>query len=86
MSRPNQRRAPRSHVIKAAEIMLGVPPLQCTVLDVSAVGVRVYLSEISEVPERVNLRLPDGSIRGARRVWQQGAEAGFEFVDAAARS
>jgi hypothetical protein len=43
-------------------------------------GARVFLHPPSEVPELVTPRLPDQTLRVARRCWQRDGQIGFAFL------
>jgi hypothetical protein len=75
-----RREAPRSRLIKGAEIKFGDVSLNCAAFDLSLTGARMRLLSPSEVPESVTLRLPDGTTRAARRRWHRDDEVGFEFL------
>jgi PilZ domain len=75
----DHRRTPRFLMVKGAEIAFKDASHRCVALDLSTAGARVYFAMPGEVPDRVTLRLPDGSVRDARRVWQEGEQIGFEF-------
>jgi hypothetical protein len=70
-------------MIKEARIAFGEVSLTCAAFDLSSTGARICLFDPLEVPEMVQLHLPDGMLQPARRRWQQGAQVGFEFVGAA---
>ncbi|MBC4017618.1 hypothetical protein H7965_20110 [Siccirubricoccus deserti] len=71
-------------MIKEARIAFGEVLLTCAAFDLSSTGARICLFDPVEVPEMVELRLPDGLLQPARRRWQQGTQVGLEFVGAAA--
>ena len=75
-----RRRTARSRMIKAAQVVSGGSSLDCVVFDLSATGARLCCQTSAEIPDLVILRLPDGTLRPARRRWQRGAEGGFEFL------
>ncbi len=65
----DQRRTPRTRMIKSAQIAFGDVCFECVALDLSVTGALVYLPVLADVPEVVTLRLPDGTTRPARRCW-----------------
>jgi hypothetical protein len=74
----------RNRMVKSAEIIAGGILICCVALDVSATGAHVYLPDSVLPPAqvvlwRVFLRLPDGTRRSARRIWQCGNKIGFKF-------
>jgi hypothetical protein len=74
----------RIRMVKSAAIIVGEVFICCVALDVSATGARVYLPDSVLPPPqvvlwRVLLRLPDGTRRSARRIWQCGNKIGFKF-------
>jgi hypothetical protein len=73
----------RCRMIRSMGLHVGQIITQCTALDVSAAGARVYLANPALLTQielwRVALRLPDGTERVGRRIWQSGNELGFEF-------
>ena len=79
-----QRRSIRR---QAKIIMVGSPPRNCLVMNISDGGVRLYV-EGAEVPERFVLLLSDGDghpqPRDCKVAWRLGFELGAEFLDAAA--
>jgi hypothetical protein len=68
-------------MIKRGRIISPEKVLNCVVLDLSATGAGIYLTDSIDVPETVLLRLPDGVVRAARRRWQQDVAVGFEFLE-----
>jgi hypothetical protein len=66
-----------------AQLALGATLQFCVLLDLSQTGARVHLGSAQEVPEKVVLCLPDGSIQDAYCRWQRDAEVGLEFSVAA---
>ena len=79
-----QRRSIRR---QAKIIMVGSPPRNCLVMNISDGGVRLYV-EGAQVPERFVLLLSDGDghpqPRDCKVAWRLGFELGAEFLDAAA--
>jgi hypothetical protein len=61
-------------------VEFGFESIRGVVLDLSATGVRIYLSPHTIVPELVTIRLPGNVARGACCRWQRNDEAGFEFL------
>ena len=78
-----RRRTARTPVISGASFTAGGTVRRCVMMDISASGVRLYLVDGAEAPEEVVLHLPGRVVQPARRRWQRGTEAGFEFVDTA---
>lgn len=78
-----RRSALRFRMIRSMCLNVGEAITQCIALDVSAAGARVYLVEAALLTQielwRVTLRLPDGTERVGRRIWQNGNELGFKF-------
>jgi hypothetical protein len=71
-------------MVRSAEIIAGGVFTYCVALDVSATGAHVYVPDPVLPPAqvvlwRVFLRLPDGTRRSARRIWQCGNKIGFKF-------
>ena len=77
-----RRRAPRTSLISGASFVADGTVQRCVAVDVSASGVRLYLLEEQEAPERVVVHLPGGLIRPARRHWQHGIQVGYAFEEA----
>jgi hypothetical protein len=75
-----RRRAVRSRVIKAAQVVSGGSSLDCVAFELSIGGARLHCPATAEMPEQAILRLPDGTSRPAQCRWQIGAESGFEFL------
>lgn len=76
-----RRRTWRTPVISGASFTAGDTVRRCVMMDISASGVRLYLVDGAEAPEEVVLHLPGRVVQPARRRWQHGTQAGFEFVD-----
>ncbi|MCB8822196.1 PilZ domain-containing protein [Microvirga rosea] len=56
-------------------------PVHCVVRDLSDTGVRIALSEPSEIPLEFNLEIPDeGAIASVRLIWSTGTELGGQFI------
>ena len=79
-ARPEARRSARTRMFRAAQIAFRSTVLDCTLLDASPEGARVFLKAPAEVPELATLRLPCGETRPVRCRWQVGLLAGFEVV------
>lgn len=79
-----RRRQTRGRMITGGTLMRKAASIRCLVLDVSSTGARVQLLAPQPAPETVLLHLPGGDIRAARRCWQRGDEAGYEFLEAEA--
>jgi hypothetical protein len=82
-ARPDARRSARIRMFRAAQIAFRSTVLDCTLLDASPEGVRVFFRAPADVPDLVTLRLPGGETRPVRCRWQAGLLAGFEVVGAA---
>ena len=67
-------------MIKAAQLAFDGSVLNCVLLDVSPSGVRLYFPTPTEAPDLATFRLKDGESRTVQRRWQNGSQAGFEFV------
>ena len=76
-----RRQTVRTAMISGASFTAGAITRSCVVVDTSVGGVRLYLLDGANVPEQVVLHLPGREVRLARRRWQRGTEAGFEFLD-----
>jgi len=79
-ARPRARHFGRCRMFKPAQIAFGGAVLDCVLLNVSAGGGRVHLSQAADVPELVTLRLRGGDTFMLRRCWRTGAHVGFEFT------
>ena len=77
-----RRSALRNPEIRAAEVVFDDMALRCVAYSLSPTGARVHLLSPWSIPEQVTLRLPNGTHRLARRVWQRAEEAGFEYLPA----
>ena len=77
-----RRRAPRTSLISGASFVADGTVQRCVMVDISAGGVRLYLLEEREAPERVVLHLPGGLIRPARWRWQRATQVGYAFDEA----
>jgi hypothetical protein len=79
---PNdQRRAARGSTIQGGSLLHKGLLLKCVISDLSVTGARVHLLTPAPAPETVLLELPGGAVRAARRRWQIGSDAGFEFIE-----
>ena len=81
----NQRRAVRLRTLKGAHLVLpnNVSTFVCTVRNMSATGALVELPSTLGVPQRVTLRLDDGSPEKLCDVaWRTEKRLGLHFVDA----
>jgi len=82
-----RRQAVRTPMISGASFTTaGDTVRRCVVVDISDRGVRLHLVDDTEAPEQVVLYLPGRRVRPARRRWQRGTQAGFEFADSACPS
>ena len=79
---PEQRGIARQGVLWAAKLDTGDAVIDCIVLDISIRGARVRFGAPVAVPERVVLRLRDGTRLDAWRRWSRGTQLGLEFVGA----
>ena len=77
----DRRQAVRTPMISGASFSADDVVRRCVVVDISDRGVRLHLVEGTEAPEQVVLHLPGRKVRPARRRWQRGTQAGFEFAD-----
>jgi hypothetical protein len=75
-----RRSALRQNITTVVSVEFGFESIRGIILDLSATGVRVYMSPHTDVPELVTLRMPGGVTRGACCRWQRNDEAGFEFL------
>jgi len=78
--RPELRHEPRTRMIQRARVVFGTAVRDAAVLDLSSTGARLHLLRATEVPEQVQLHLPDGTTVTARRRWRQDEQIGFAFV------
>ncbi len=71
----------RSHVLWGARLLSGVGEQDCVILDLSAAGAMVRLSDPSVSPAHVAVSADHfGKLRG-RVVWQQGNVVGLRFSE-----
>lgn len=77
----NRRRAPRTSMLKRAQIVAGEAIYDCVVLDGSADGARIQLQLPMPLPEQVELRFVGGITAPARQRWHRGTEWGLELVE-----
>lgn len=79
----NKRAAPRLRSLKGAHLVLpnGVSTFQCVVKNMSATGVLVELPSTLAVPNRVTLKMDDGSAERLCDVaWRTETRLGLHFV------
>lgn len=76
----DNRREPRRHLIKRAQIAFDDVVLTGVVLDLSCSGARIYVRGAKAIPPRVQLHLPGDTMAAAHLRWRQQDEFGFEFV------
>jgi hypothetical protein len=76
----DNRREPRRHLIKRAQIVFGDLVLTGVVLDLSCSGARIYIRGAKAIPSRVELHLPDAMVTAAQLRWRQQDECGFALV------
>ena len=74
-----KRRIQRKRLIRAGQIIFANMALDVVLLDLSVIGVRVFIGHIDVLPAEVEIVLPDGSIEPALTRWQSNDQAGFEF-------
>lgn len=77
----DRRLAARGRMIQSGTLAHEADKLKCVLLDISDTGARVHLLAKTTAPDMVYLELPGGVIRIARRRWQDGENAGFEFIE-----
>lgn len=81
----NKRSAARLRSLKGAHLVLPnrIGTFQCTVRNLSATGACAELSSTLSVPNRVTLRMDDGSPdRPCEVVWRTETRLGLHFVSA----
>lgn len=81
----NKRRAVRMRTLKGAKLVLpnNVSTFDCTVRNISATGALVEMPSTLGVPQRVSLRLDDGSPERVCEVaWRTERRLGLHFVGA----
>ncbi len=82
----DQRREVRRRVHYPAFVERGDgrPPLDCTILDISALGARLSVSANAKIPDRFTLLLSKiaSGCRHCRVVWRSKLLIGVEFVAA----
>lgn len=84
-SEANRRQGARPAAIKSGKLLYGFfspTVIDCLVLEVSDIGARVETAVMTRVPERLSLRLSDGSKKLARRSWARGNQIGLKFTAA----
>ena len=77
----DRRRAPRTATISGGRFVVEGTSQNCLILNISLVGAQIRLLTGGDAPEAVMLHLPGRAVCAARRRWQRGATAGFEFVE-----
>jgi hypothetical protein len=76
----DNRREPRRHLIKRAQIAFEDVVLTGVVLDLSCSGARIYIRGAKAIPSRVQLHLPDATVAAAQLRWRHQDECGFSLV------
>ena len=82
-NRKNRRQSPRKNFKLTARIRLdgGFAARQCTVLDYSETGVRLFVQDPAKIPGKLMLMFStDAPEKPARVVWQSGNQLGAEFL------
>ena len=69
-------------LLRAGKLVLGAGEFLCLVRDVSDRGLKVRLFHPLEIDPQCKIELGNGERLGIERVWQQGGQAGFRFVQA----
>jgi hypothetical protein len=77
----DRRRAPRTSSISGGRFVAQGTSQNCLILNISILGARIVLLTDDEAPESMVLYLPGRAVGAARRRWQRGTTAGFEFVE-----
>ena len=81
VERRSEERRPGGDVLVKLDPGIGRPPFTCFVWDISENGVRLKLSENSELPPIVHVVIGDVR-KAARVVWRKADHVGLEFVAA----
>jgi hypothetical protein len=79
---PNQRQSARRTVfIKALLLREGKSGLPCTLVDISDVGARLIVDDVTEVPERFRIVMTEQGVprRDCRLVWRGRNDVGVTF-------
>jgi len=79
---PNQRQSARRTVfIKALLVREGRSNLPCTLVDISDVGARLIVDDVTEVPERFRIVMTEQGVprRDCRLVWRGRNDVGVTF-------
>lgn len=76
-----RRRQARRGVLRRAQLLFSNTLHDCVIVDTSEGGARVQTAAPMALPERVVLRLADGQVITAKRVWSQGADTGLAFAE-----
>jgi hypothetical protein len=77
---PDLRGVARRGVLWSAKVDAAGLVLDCIVLDISVRGARLRFGAPVALPDRIALRLRDGTRYEARRCWSRGAQVGVEFL------
>ena len=81
VERRAEERRPGGNALVKLDPGRGRPPFTCFVWDISEKGVRLKLSENSELPPIVHIVIGDVR-KAARVVWRKADHVGLEFVAA----
>ena len=78
----NRRRSERLSCRRLAKIQFGTGglPRDCTITDISDVGVKV-VAEHLDIPAEFTIILSEGRPRQCKLAWRIGCEFGAQFVD-----
>ena len=82
-NRQNRRQSPRRNFNLMARIRLdgGFAVRQCSVVDLSETGVRVFVRDRAEIPGKLTLLFSKHAPgKSARMVWSSGNQIGAEFL------
>jgi hypothetical protein len=83
LSREERRSGKRGRTFKSAKLVFGgfsPTVIDCLVIEMSDVGVRVETGVMVQVPEILSLQLSDNTVRQVRRAWATGNEIGLEIL------
>jgi PilZ domain len=80
----NQRKESRDRSLRSGKLYFGTfspSIIDCLVIDLSTKGVRVETPIMTQLPERLDIKIGDAPVRPVRRCWTRGNVIGLEFLD-----
>lgn len=82
ITKVDNRRSRRRQVLKTGQIILGFAgsTIDCLIVDETSQGVGIETAVMTDLPERLRLKIAGGAAFDAIRRWSIGSRVGVEFV------